>query len=135
MAALAQDRSTPQRTGDIESHPVKAATTIFAGSLVCLDAAGWLVPGAVATTLIARGRAEERVANAGANGALSAKVRRGIFRFANSAAGDAITRAEIGDPCYVVDDQTVAKTNGGNTRSVAGTIRDVDAQGVWVEFV
>jgi hypothetical protein len=28
----------------------------------------------------------------------------------------------------------VAKTNGGSTRSVAGKIFDVDAQGVWVKF-
>ena len=33
---------------------------------------------------------------------------------------------------YIVDDQTVAKTNGSSTRSAAGTIVDVDAQGVWV---
>ena len=34
--------------------------------------------------------------------------------------------------CYVVDDETVAKTNGTNTRSRAGVVVDVDAQGVWV---
>jgi hypothetical protein len=46
-----------------------------------------------------------------------------------------ITRAEIGDDCYIVDDSTVAKTNpGGNTRSVAGKIVDVDAKGVWVRI-
>lgn len=42
------------------------------------------------------------------------------------------TAADIGSDCYIVDDQTVAKTNGTNTRSVAGKIMDVDAQGVWV---
>ena len=31
-------------------------------------------------------------------------------------------------------DQTVAKTNGGNTRSRAGKVFDVDADGVWVDF-
>jgi hypothetical protein len=133
MAALTADRSTPQRTGDIESHPVKGATTIFAGALACLDASGRLVPGSTATGLIPRGRAEENVANSGADGAVNCRVRQGRFRWANSAAADAITRAEIGDPAYIVDDQTVAKTSGGATRSVAGTIRDVDAQGVWVE--
>lgn len=133
MTALIADRNTPLRSGDIEEHPVKGATTIFAGALVCLDASGRLVPGSTAVGLIARGRAEERVANAGADGAKSCRVRKGQFRWINSAAGDAITRAEIGDPAYIVDDQTVAKTNGGSTRSVAGTIRDVDAQGVWVE--
>lgn len=133
MAALTADRSTPQRTGDIESHPVNGATTIFAGALVCLDATGFLVPGSTATGLVARGRAEEHVVNDGADGDEVCRTRPGRFRWSNSAAADAITRAEIGDPAYIVDDQTVAKTNGGATRSVAGTIRDVDAQGVWVE--
>jgi len=132
--ALAADRNTPHVRGELESHPVKAATKIYGGSLVCLDAAGWAVPGAVATTLVALGRAEEQVDNtAGANGDLRVTVRRGRFRWKNSAAADAITRAEIGDDCYVVDDETVAKTSGGATRSLAGKIVDLDAQGVWVE--
>ena len=134
MAALTGDRNTPRRERGNETHPVKAATTIFAGSLVCLDASGWAVPGSTSTTLTAVGRAEMRVVNSGANGDLSVDIRRGRFRFGNSASGDLITRADIGKSAYVVDDQTVAKTNGGSTRSVAGTIRDVDAQGVWVEI-
>ena len=72
--------------------------------------------------------------SAGANGALNANVRRGTFRFLNSSAGDLIALSDIGASCYIVDDQTVAKTNGGTTRSVAGKIRDVDADGVWVEI-
>ena len=57
----------------------------------------------------------------------------GVFRFENSSAGDAITRAEIGDDCYIVDDQTVAKTDGTDTRSLADKVDDVDANGVWVK--
>jgi len=133
MVALTTDRNTPEQRGDVESHPIKTNTTIFAGALVCLDASGWAVPGSTATTLTAIGRAEENVVNAGANGAKSVRVRRGRFRWNNSAAGDAITRADIGKTAYVVDDQTVAKTTGTGTRSAAGIIRDVDAQGVWVE--
>lgn len=134
MAALAAARNTPRRLPGEESHPVKAATTIYQGGIVCLDAAGWAVPGAVATTLIAIGVAQETVVNSGANGDKRADARRGTFRFNNSSSGDLIARAEIGDDCYIVDDQTVAKTDGGATRSKAGKIRDVDAQGVWVEF-
>lgn len=133
--ALSADRNTPYREGKTEGHPVKAATTIYGGGLTCLDASGWAVPGSVATTLTAIGRAEALADNAaGANGDIHVTVRRGVFLFKNSAAGDAITRAEIGDVCYIVDDETVAKTNGSSTRSAAGTIRDVDAQGVWVEI-
>jgi hypothetical protein len=134
MTVLAADRNTPQRGTESHVDPVKAATTIYAGSLVCLDAAGWAVPGAAATTLVARGRAQSKVVNAGANGAETIETRSGCFRFANSAAGDAITRAEIGDNCYIVDDQTVAKTDGTGTRSIAGKIDDLDAQGVWVRI-
>ncbi|MBV1917609.1 MAG: hypothetical protein KUG65_06065 [Sphingomonadaceae bacterium] len=132
--ALAADRNTPRREGGLEGHPVKAATQIFAGALVCLDAAGWLVPGSVSTTLKALGRADKHVDNsAGANGDLTAPVRRGVFHWKNSAAADEITRAEIGDTAYIVDDETVAKTDGTASRSAAGIIIDVDAQGVWIE--
>lgn len=133
--ALAKDRNTVRREGDEVSLPVAAATKIFAGSLVARDSSGNATPGAVATTLLGMGRAEEYVDNsAGGAGDKTVRIRKGVFEFANSAAGDAITRAEIGKDCYIVDDQTVAKTDGGSTRSIAGRIFDVDATSVWVEF-
>ena len=58
----------------------------------------------------------------------------GVFRYANSAAGDLIATADIGTVCYIVDDQTVAKTSATATRSPAGIVEDVDANGVWVRF-
>lgn len=135
MTALASDRNTPERDGKSFSFAVAAAAKIFAGALVCLNATGYAVKGATATGLKAQGRAEEQVDNtSGADGALSIKVAKGVFRFANSAAGDAITAAEIGSTCYIVDDQTVAKTDGTGTRSAAGKIVDVDVNGVWVQF-
>lgn len=135
MVALAKDRNTPLREGTIYRHPVGADAVIFAGALVCLNATGWAVKGAVATTLIAVGRAEEHVDNdGGANGAKSVDVRSGTFRFENSASADEIGRTEIGKDVYIVDDQTVAKTNGSSTRSVAGKCVDVDDQGVWVRI-
>jgi hypothetical protein len=134
MTALSQDRMTPQRSGDNRTLPIKAATKVYAGSMGAIDANGLLVPMSTSTTLKGVGRVERTVNNAGANGALSADVKPGIFRWGNSSAGDLITLADIGNDCYGVDDQTVAKTNGGTTRSVAGKIHDVDAQGVWVKF-
>ena len=133
MAALTEGRTTPKRDGKTFSRPVATAKKIFEGSLVCLSATGYATPGAVAATLIADGIALETVDNtSGADGAVSVEVEKGTFRFGNS---DAITKAEIGDDAYIVDDQTVAKANpGGNTRSVAGKIVDVDALGVWVKI-
>ena len=70
----------------------------------------------------------------GADGDQSVTSMGGIYPFANSASADALTRADINSVCYIVDDQTVAKTNGGGTRSSAGIVYDVDSRGVWVEL-
>lgn len=132
--ALTADRNTPRREGDIIEGGA-AAALIYAGALVMRNAAGYLTKGATATGSVGVGRAEEQVDNSGgAAGDLDIRVRAGVFRFNNSAAGDAITIAEIGDVCFIVDDETVAKTDGAATRSPAGFIHDVDAQGVWVRF-
>jgi len=133
--ALTADRNTPRRDGSIVTLPVAAAKLIYSGALVARDASGNATPGATATTLIGVGRAEARADNsAGSAGDISVDVRKGVFRFANSASADQLTRADIGASCYIVDDQTVAKTNGSSTRSVAGTVFDVDPDGVWVKF-
>jgi hypothetical protein len=135
MAAATAEVDTDMRSGDSISAGVAASKKIWKGSLVALDASGNATPGAVATTLLGAGRAEETVDNSsGAAGDLAVQIRKGIFRYGNSAAADEITIAEIGDNCYIVDDQTVAKTDGTSTRSVAGKVFDVDSDGVWVKF-
>ena len=135
MGALTQDRNTPERDGKTFVFPVAAGKVIYAGALVAMSASGYATPGATATTLRALGRAEENVSNAaGADGDVSVKVLKGTFRFGNSAAADAIALADVGATCYIVDDQTVAKTSGTSTRSVAGIVLDVDAAGVWVKI-
>lgn len=135
MVALTAARNTPSALGDVREIPVAANAVIHQGAQVQINAGGFAVPATATAANVAIGRAEEGVNNTGgANGAATIKVRRGIFRFANSAAGDLITRSEIGKPVYVVDDQTVAKTNNAGARPIAGTCFDVDAQGVWVEY-
>lgn len=134
MAALTAPRSTVARSGDLREPPVKAATTIYLGAMVAIDSSGWAVPASAVATQKVIGRAESAGANAtGANGDILVRVGAGIYRWANSSAGDAITRADIGADCYAVDDQTVAKTSATNTRPRAGKIFDVDASGVWVD--
>ncbi|MFM9902144.1 MAG: hypothetical protein ACKVOT_14125 [Polaromonas sp.] len=137
MTALTQERDTQRRNGEQVAFPVAAATKIFAGSLVCISTvSNFATKGATATTLKAVGMAHCTVDNtAGANGAVSVTVeRKGWFPFANSAAGDLIVLGDVGSDCFLVDDQTVAKTSGTNTRSVAGKVRDVTSTDVWIEF-
>lgn len=135
MAALTAPRNTPQAIPEKRTVPVAANVKIFQGALVQINNAGFAVPGSATAANVAIGRAEQPADNTGgANGAISIDVKRGVFRFANSAAGDLIARTEIGKTVYVVDDQTVAKTNNAGARPAAGICFDVDAQGVWVEF-
>lgn len=110
------------------SLPAKAATKLFQGGLVVCDA-GYAAPGRTATGLIAAGvLVTDTVDNtAGAAGAKQVDVRRGVFKFANSSAGDLIVQADVLKDCYIVDDATVAKTDGTGTRSKAGRIISIDA--------
>lgn len=103
---------------------VAAAKKIWAGALVCVDASGYFTPGATGLGLRAVGISEETVDNSsGSAGDVTAKkVRRGPFAFVNSAGTDALSNADIGRICYIVDDQTVARTDGAGTRSAAGRL-------------
>ena len=135
MTALTQDRNTPRFGGDVHFGSAAAAALIYAGALVARNAAGDLVPGSTATGLIGVGRAEARVDNSGGSaGDLTVAFRPGVFRFANSASADELTKADIGKACWIVDDQSVARTSNSGARSRAGIVRDVDARGVWVEL-
>ncbi len=135
MTALAQDRNTPRLEGDIRRGDVAASVKIYAGAIVMRDAQGNLTKGATATGAIGVGRAEAQVDNStGAAGDLTLDYRPGVFRYANSTGADAIAKADIGAKVFIVDDQTVAKTDGTATRSPAGIVDNVDANGVWVRF-
>jgi hypothetical protein len=132
---LTADRDTKDRNGVTFNAGVAAATKIYTGALVARNASGYLVPGSEAATLKKAGRAKATVDNSdGSAGDLSCEYEVGCFKYKNSASTDAITIADIGNDCYIVDDETVAKTSDEDARSVAGQIVDVDAGGVWVLF-
>lgn len=126
MAALTAPTTITEQVGgsgallQVLSIPVKAATKIYAGALVVIDA-GYAAPAKTGTGLIAAGRAEETVDNSsGAAGDKRILVRRGAFAANNSASADAITQADMLKTVYFVDDNTIAKTDGTSTRSAAG---------------
>jgi hypothetical protein len=132
--SLTADRNTPLMDTSTLGVPVAANAHILAGAMVCANATGFATPGATATTLTYLGRAESSVDNTGgADGAQTVIVRRHkAFKWVNSGT-DAVTQASLGLPVYIVDDQTVAKTNGTNTRSAGGKMVGLDTDGVWVE--
>lgn len=131
MVALTQRRFAKRRTGDMFTDPVKAAVDIHEGALVVLDA-GFAAPGRVAVGLKARGVCLTSALNAGgAAGAINVNVGTGTYQFNNDGT---VLRTHIGASAYIVDDNTVAAADGGGTRSIAGLIIDVDADGVWIKF-
>jgi len=134
MTALTSGRDTLARTNKIRGVLTKANTKGYAGGIAVLDA-GYAKPAVTATSLIAIGRFEHDYDNTGGvDGDVTAMVQAGEYCWSNSTAGDAITQADVGQDCYLVDDQTVAKTSASGTRSRAGVIAGVDTKGVWVNM-
>ncbi|MGL4885230.1 MAG: hypothetical protein ACRC4V_02600 [Aeromonas veronii] len=125
---LAQDRNTHLMDATAVPVPVKGGVVIFAGSLVCVDAAGFAVPGAATAGLAYAGQAEQKVNAAGrADGEVSVVVRRKVaFKWANDGS---VTAAHLMRPVFVLDDQTVAAA--GEVQ--AGVVVRLDSDGVWVE--
>jgi hypothetical protein len=136
MPAATTDRNTRQRAGLIRNFPVAASTKLLGGTIVALNASGLLVNPSASNALKSVGVVQQTHDNsAGLAGAISAEVHSGVWGpFDNSAAADAIALADVGADCWLVDNQTVAKTSASNTRSVAGKISHVSSEGVWVFF-
>ena len=137
MTATTTNRDTQRRTGDRRGFSLPAGVKVLGGTIAVLDNSNVLGMGATAATLTAVGVFRETVDNTAGTAAVGIDVETGIFGpFANSAAADLIEPKNIGGTCYIVDNQTVAKTNGSSTRSKAGTIWHVQADGgVWVQFI
>lgn len=133
MTAATVDRKAPQNGApnqvlpSLVNLPVAATTTIYAGTMTASDAAGNAVPASASTALKLWGRAETQVANTGAAGAKRINVHPGVFAFNNSGAGvDLIAAANVGSPCFAVDDNVVSLTDGGGIRPFAGIIFPFD---------
>lgn len=133
MTALTQDRNSPEAVGDVRHGLLGANQSVFGGAIVMRNAAGNLVAGAAATGAVGAGRSEERAASVAAD-EVTLKYKVGTFRYANSAAADELNATHVGKVCFIADDQTVAATDGGSTRSPAGIVDHVDQNGVWVRF-
>ncbi|VXD04164.1 hypothetical protein [Pseudomonas sp. 9Ag] len=132
MSALTRDRNTPLMNATVIAVLVASNAKIFAGALVVANANGYAAPGSTAVGLTYLGRAEDSVDNTGgADGAATVPVRRlNAFKWGNDGS---ITQAHQGKTAYIVDDQTLAATDGTGTRSAAGRIVGIESDGVWIE--
>jgi hypothetical protein len=144
MGALANSRNTIERAGQVvEGVPVAAAVKIFVGALTAIDASGNALPAADTAGLKVLGRCEGMPGpgitgldgdnSSGLAGAITVNIKRGVFKFDNSA-GNALTAAQLGKVCYVEDDHTVNK-DGGTNKVKAGRVIGLDDSGtsVWVD--
>ena len=120
------DRLTPMK--------VKASTHVFLGALLALTLAGVLVPASADPSLRVVGYADAEADNStGADGDLLLSPVRGALLVQNSASTDALTDADVGRRCYVVDDRTVARSSNLGARPVAGRVVGITSAGVYVE--
>lgn len=135
MTALSKSRTVRSIPGILFSYPVLADAIIHQGAIVVLNSSGYAKPAVTGTGLIAVGVARESVDATGlSSGDVRVEVEEMIADMANSAGGDEITIAELGDVCWLVDDQTVAKTSNSGARSVAGYVRKIEGGRIWVQF-
>ncbi len=131
--------------GGLLSAGVAAGAACLQGGLAIL-ASGFARPGRAgqgadaaaqannAATYRAAGVFQQSVNGGAADGAVRVDIQEGRWLMRNGAGGDALTVADRGRRCFVIDDNTVGKTNPNNTRCVAGVVIDVDDTGVMVDI-
>ncbi len=141
MTAMSAERSTIRMDASGAAAPpdqlnaaVAANAVGFQGGIACFQpSSGFYVDASATTGLVAVGRWQKDFSNTGgANGAVNVNVDQGTLKYASGTGVDLITQADAGSIAYIMDDQTLGLTNGGGTRSPAGIITQVDADGsVW----
>lgn len=147
--ALSNGRTVKEKPqGQVKEYPVLANAVLYHGGIGVINSDGRAKAGVTGTALIAVGKIRSNARLKGAtntkgsevwdatglaNAAFDVEVEEGTFAWKNSG-GDAILITQIGEVCYIEDDETVSATNGGGTQSAAGIVRDVDTDGVWVEM-
>lgn len=134
MTALTADKKTEYTEGVEISIPVDDGDKIYAGSLVCVNADGYAVPGADTAGLIFMGVAREQADNTnGQDGDINVTVRRrGLFKMAFATA---ISAANVGDNVFLADDQTVDLAANVTNDIFCGIIAGyIDTSHAWVDI-
>ena len=129
MTALTADRETEFDVDQIRSYPVAAATEIFFGSIVCVNAGGFAIPGTDTAGISFVGIAAENADNnLGANGDIRVMVRKnGAHRLI---ADTTVLITQVGTEFFVVDDQTVDIAANVTNNVLVGRMAQFDADNV-----
>ncbi len=105
MAVLIKDRKTERKQGILFALPVAAGAHIYAGSLVSVNANGYVVPASDTAGHAFLGVARKEADNsAGADGARNCEgYMAGLFEMNSTG----VTQADLAAEAYVADDNTV----------------------------
>ena len=134
MSALSADKKTEYREGVDISIPVDDGDIIYAGALVCVNAAGYAVAGADTAGLIFMGVARESVDNSGGqDGDVNVLVRRrGLFKMELATA---ISIANVGDNVFIADDASVDVVGNVSHAIFCGIIAEfIDTTHAWIDI-
>lgn len=133
MADATAARDVKRSPGDLITVPVDDGDTIYAGTIVMVNTAGYAVKGADTASCVFVGVAADTVNNAsGSDGDKKvACYTEGTFEFAFSGTAD---QASVGKACYIVDNQTVALAATTSNDVLVGKIVEfIDASTVRVK--
>lgn len=130
---------TETRDGELMPIPLLAAAVILQGTFAVVDGTGHGIASddVGGADQICLGIWDHSAENTGANGDLLGLVRRNKQFLVRNSTVDPVTQADFGIQVYVEDNQTIAKTDGAGTRSLAGRFMGFDTQFddcVWVEI-
>jgi len=132
VAATTLDRNTKIRLVERTIVlPLATGAKIPYGTMVSVATPSvGAVPAADTATHVVQGWASQSVDQTAGDTKIT--VLRGVANFANDGT---ITAADVGQPCTVLDNQTVSKAATTVNDIGAGYIEEVDSDGVWVSFL
>jgi len=139
MSKATEAINTECRDGILIPIALIASAMVFQGTFAVVGSNGYAIPSAEVGGPDQKciGIWENDAENLGSNGEVFGLVRRNQqFLVANSSS-DPVTQAELGTQIFIEDNQTVAKTDGNGTRSIAGRFMGFDTEyttHVWVEI-
>jgi hypothetical protein len=135
MTALAQERLSSVEAWKFKQFPLAVGNKGYKGGIACLDqSTGKCEPGHSESDLLVIGKFAETVDATAAEALINVEFPREIWVQWWVNAASSIAASDVGNLCFVLDDQSVTLTAAGN--SVAGRIWAVDAaRGVAVEML